>query len=347
MCLWAQGNPEEQALRAEADNHLTNFLFMKSSRDIRAVKLILLLLFAFMADTMSQPDSSSATADTINKSIKDRHALYAAGGYGSNMIYLGSTISRNQPYGFAALSYGFNNSFYLTFSTVHLANYSPVAAFITGNLSYSHTFNSWFDIFMSASRYQVAPSLREVLFNNFYYGDFTIGADWRLLYTKLSAGVLYMDESSFYYQIKNSRFFSTPSFFRKKATVTFDPYVNILLGTLSTLELKTDTITTVTYPFYKGSTGTGSGSGNGYGGGSGTGTSSATTPVTTTQPVTSSVISQKFGIMEINFGLPVSFNMGSFTLEAEPAYVIPMYDEETYPGTKGFLMMVSCYLKLF
>jgi hypothetical protein len=292
---------------------------------------------------------SSAPGDTLSESAKkDNHSLYSAAGYGSNMIYLGSTISQDNPYGFAALSYSYKNSLYLTISAMHLANYTPYVAFYTGSLGYNHTFNSWFDISFSASRYQVSPQLREVLFNNFYYGDLTLGVDWKILYTKLSAGLLYTTESSTYYQVKNSRYFATPSFFKKKAWISFDPYVNILFGTLSTIESNTDTIVTVTYPFYKSGSGTGAGSGNGNGPGSGSGTSTTpTSPVTTTQTVTTSVLSKKFSIMEIDMGIPVAFNTGKLIIEAEPGYIIPMFDETYFPGTKGFVFMLNCYIKIF
>jgi len=292
---------------------------------------------------MTQTDTLySAAGDTLSESVKkDNHTLYSATGYGSNMIYLGSTISQDQPYGYAALSYGFKSSLYLTVSAIHLANYDPFIAFYTGSLGYNHTFNSWFDISLSVSRYQVASSLRETLFNNFFYGDITLGIDWKILYTKLSAGSLYMNESSMYYQIKNSRYFATPSFFKKKAWISFDPYVNVLFGTISTLETKTDTIVTVTYPFYKGAGRSGNGNGNGAGSGTGSGSTS------TSQTVVTSVLSEKFGIMEIDLGVPISLNTSRFTIEVEPGYVFPMVNETYYPGTKGFVFTLSCYLKIF
>lgn len=296
----------------------------------------------------AQADSSSVASTGSNvKETSKIHSLFAGAGYGNNLIYLGSTISEDQPYGYAALSYGFKNSLYLTVSAVHLAKREPVAAFFAGTLSFSHTFNSWFDISLSASRYQVDPSLREILFDNFWYGDATLGIDWRLLYTKISAGMLYMDQTSSYYQFKNSRYFATPSFFNKKAYISFDPYVNLLLGTLSTLETDTNTVVTVTYPFYN-PTGSGNGAGSGNGNGSGAGSSStSTTSTTSTQTYTTSVISTKFGLMEIDIGLPVAFNLRNLTLEAEPGYVIPMFDQEYYPATKGFVFNLSCIIRFF
>ena len=292
----------------------------------------------FAQKTLSQSDSASSALSDTGRS---RHTLYSAAGYGSNMIYLGSTISEDQPYGFAALAYGYRSSLFLTVSAFHLANHDPFAAFYTGSINYSHTFNSWLDLSISASRYQVAPSLRETLFNNFFYSDLTVGIDWKLLYSKISAGWLYTGENSMYYQFRNSRFFTTPSFSKKKVNISFDPYVNVLFGTLSTVETNTDTITTAGYPFFSGMSGTGSGYGNGNGAGPGTGTAA------TTQTITNTTLSTEFGIMEIDFGIPVSLNADRFTIEVEPGYALPMYDETYFPGTKGFLFTVSCYIKLF
>lgn len=302
-----------------------------------------------MQDIQAQADSiSTASSDSVLKKESDKHSLFGGAGYGNNLVYLGSTISEDQPYGFAALSYGFRNSLYLTASAIHLPSHDPYIAFVTGTLSFSHTFNSWFDISLSGSRYLTAASLRETLFGNFWYGDATLGVDWRILYTKISAGILYMDQTASYYQVRNSRYFATPSFFNKKAYISFDPYVNLLFGTLSNIETDTNTVVTVTYPFYNPVTsGNGQGSGNGNGSGAGSTTPTTTSPTTTTQTYTTSVLSTKFGLMEINLGLPVAFNTGNFILEAEPGYILPMFDQDYYPATKGFVFTLSCYIRFF
>lgn len=312
------------------------------------------LLYA-QQETAAQPDSlSSVSAVNDKKTEAGIHSLIAGAGYGNNLVYLGSTISEDQPYGYAALSYGYKNSLYLTLAAIHLAGQDSPAAFYTGTLSFSHTFNSWFDISLSGSRYHVNPSLREILFDNFWYGDATLGIDWRILYTKISAGMLYMDQSSSYYQLKNSRYFATPSFFNKKAYLSFDPWVNLLFGNVSTIETDTNTVVTVTYPFYNPVvSGNGQGAGNGSGQGSGTGSTSGTTTgsttgsTTTTQTYTTSVLSTKFGLMEIDFGLPVAFNLKNLTIEAEPGYILPMFDQDYYPATKGFVFTLSCYIRFF
>lgn len=146
---------------------------------------------------MTGPGVSAQTADKPQASDSSKAgtgkagSFYAGGGYGSNMIYLGSTMSQDNPYGYASVSYGFHNKLFATVSAVHLSAADPLAAFYIGSLSYSHPFNDWFDISAGLYRYQVDPSLTDTLFGSFNYGDLTLGFDWNILYTKISAGALF------------------------------------------------------------------------------------------------------------------------------------------------------------
>jgi hypothetical protein len=51
--------------------------------------------------------------------------------------------------------------------------------------------------------------------------------------------------------------------------------------------------------------------------------------------------------MEIDLGIPVAFNAPKFTIEAEPGYILPMYDDPEFPGIKGFVFMVSGFFRIF
>ena len=51
--------------------------------------------------------------------------------------------------------------------------------------------------------------------------------------------------------------------------------------------------------------------------------------------------------MEIDFGLPVGFNIGKLTIEAEPGYILPMYEVTGMPSPKGFAFLLSCSFKIF
>jgi hypothetical protein len=309
-----------------------------------------------------QTSSGSDTSRSVPEI--ESHVLFAGAGYGSNMIYLGSTISQDQPYSYGNITYGFKNKLYLSASAVNLSRFSRPAAFYIGGLGFSHVFNSWFDLSSGVYRYQVDKTLTDTLFSSFTYADATLGVDWRLIYTKISYGRLLSKDTQGYLQIKNSRYFQTPDFFRKKVNISFDPYVNLLFGTLLTSEVinGTSEITTVQQyitPWSTGGNGTGTSSGvngSGYGspGGNGNGSqmnsgTSTTTFVTTTTSVPTTTISFKksFDLIEIEFGLPVSLNTDFMTIEAEPGYVLPAYSDIYFPGPKGFVFTLSCFFKIF
>lgn len=305
------------------DNNIADTMKLKKSLSRIFIFGLLLLLFPGIVLSQNDPLISSSGIDTVKSPTEDsHHSLYTGIGYGSNMIYLGSTISQNQPYGYAALSYGYRNKFFATISSVHLSGMSPFQAFNIGSLYYSHVFNSWFDISSGIYAYQVAKSLTDTLFNSFLYADFTLGIDWKLIYSKFSAGLLLADENIAYYQIRNSRYFKTPEFFKKKCYLSFDPYVNLLFGTLLKAETLTETLVTSS-SFYRrrGSTSTSTSTYTDY--------------------------SKIFGLMEAEFGLPVAFNTDFMTLEAEISYILPVHEDPVYTYPEGFIFMLSGYFKIF
>ena len=289
------------------------------------VNLYCILIILVPLNVVSQTDSVQTLtnpADTSKTiSTGSQHSLYTGIGYGSNLIYLGSTISQDQPYGYGALTYGFKNEFYATVSAIHLSRLDPFLAFYTGSLNYTHVFNSWIDISAGVSRYQVNSSLADTLFSNFTYGDLNLGIDWRLIYSKLSVGGLFSDENQAYFQLRNSRYFQTPEFFKNKVYVSFDPYVNLLFGTLLKTETSTETSVTIAFPFRKWRL------------------KRQSTPEIT--------YSRKFGIMEVDFGLPVALNTDFMTVEAEANYILPVYEDPDFPGPKGFVFMLSCSVRIF
>jgi hypothetical protein len=305
----------------EAGNILGT-LMKKYSRIIIFFCIVSVSLLSIFQDALSQTDTEIAVnrPDT-SMSQGSHHSLFTGLGYGSNLIYLGSSISQDQQFEYSALTYGYRNALYATVSAVHLSNRSPFVAFYTGSISYSHVFNSWFDISASISRYQVTPSLADTLFNSFFYSDLTLGFDWKLLYTKISGGSLFSDENTGYLQVRNSRYFETPEFTKKRTYFSFDPYFSFLFGKLTEIRTTEGTSVSISPPYRKGGK---------YGNNS---------PATT--------ISSSFGLMEIDFGIPVTFNFKKFAIEAEPGYILTLYDDPEYPGTRGFVLLVSGYLRIF
>jgi len=257
---------------------------------------------------VTAPDS---TSEEVTKS---KHNLYGSAGAGYNMIYMGSSLSQDKPFYSGGLIYGFNKEFYVSAYGVHLNIFDPLISFSSFSLNYSHAFNSWFDIALSASRYQANKTLTDTLFTSFFYADLTLGFDWKLLYTKLSAGGLFSESSSAYLQLRNSRFFQTPEMFKGKAFFSFDPYVNLLFGVLT----ETTEGTVLSPPYRKG-------------GRNGNSSSSTTS---------------RFGLMEIDLGLPISFDIGRFTIDAEPGYTIPVYSGTTIQSAKGFVFSLSVYFRI-
>lgn len=314
-----------------------------------------LMLLILPLNMLSQADSTSSSKEA------DRHAFYTGAGYGNNMIYLGSTISKDLPFGYGAISYILGGELSLTGSTFYLPALEPSSpAFSSISLYYNHEFTKWFDVAAGLYRYMVKPSLTDTLFGNFNYADLTLGFDWKILYTEVSYGGFLVKDPPSYLQVKNSRYFETPSFFKGKANISFFPYANLLFGDLTMAEtwngteIITTTQTLVTPVSPAGTQGSGNGqgpgggSGQGPGTGTGTGTSTTTTTTTTTEvPTTNTVYSEKFDLIEIEIGLPVAINFDFMSVEADLSYIFPTYSDPDYPAPKGFVFMLSAIFKIF
>ncbi len=277
--------------------------------------LAAIIMIAALPVSAQQEIEPAEVTDTATAQKPDsKHNIYANTGFGYNMIYMGSTLSQDKPYYLGGIIYGFNREVFISAYAVHLNVYDPFLSFSSYSLSYIHPFNSWFDIALSASRYQVNETLADTLFTSFFYGDITLGFDWKLLYTKISASGLLSEYNGAYFQLRNSRYFEIPEVLTSKASFSFDPYVNLLFGALT----KSYEGTVLSPPYGKGGRKQGS--------------------ISTTTSV--------FGLMEIDIGIPVSFNTGRFTIEADPGYTIPMYSETTYQSAKGFVFTMGMYFRI-
>jgi len=236
---------------------------------------------------------------------------------------MGSNVSNNKPFFSGSLTYGYKNEFFASVSTSHLSAFEPFISFSAFSLSYYRDVYSWFDISAGLSRYQVNSNLRDTLFSSFFYGYITLGFDWNILYTTISAGGLFSELNTAYFNLRNSRYFTTPEFFNGKVFISFDPYVNLLFGTLTKTITSDGTTIGVSTPFKPGRS---------SGGGSGSGTGTTT---------------NFFSLMEIDLGLPVGFNIGKLTLEAEPGYVFPAYSDSVIESPKGFVLLFNIFYRIF
>ncbi len=248
------------------------------------------------------------------------HSLFAGAGYGSNMIYLESTISGGRPYYSAIVTYGYKNSLYISASASHIERTSPFIAFSSLDINYRHTFNSWFDISADLAGYKTAGMLQHTLFSDFAFANITSGFDWKILYTKLSLGGVFSINTRGYIQLRNSRYFQTPDIFKGKAFISFDPNINMLFGEVVKITT-TSGETKVGYspPFKHGK-------------------KQPAIPVET--------FSSKFGLMDVEFSLPVTLNFKKFSIEGEPEYFLPAYTNKDYPAPKGFSFYLTVYFRI-
>jgi hypothetical protein len=270
------------------------------------------------ADTILLP---AATSSVHYKSSDDIHSLYSGLGAGSNMIYLGSSISNNKPFYSAAVTYGYRNSLFASATVSHLSGTSPYIAFYNVAINYRHTFNTWFDISADIAGYKAAESLQDSLFADFAHINLTTGFDWRLIYTRLTVSGLISEENGFYLQISNSRYFETPGFFNGKALISFDPDIDILFGNLICVKSASGNKRYGNSPPFSQSRRKSAGSSETY--------------------------SEKFGLMDLQFSLPVTFSCGKFSIEAEPVYLLPVYSDPVYDEPEGFALYINVIFKIF
>jgi hypothetical protein len=293
-----------------------------------SVVLTLAIMSQSLFSGLNAQDSevTETSTDTTETYVKSSiHSFYAGTGYGSNLLYLGTTMSQDNGFGYATFSYGLADKLFLSATGYTVSNFSPFTAFYSLGLAFNHTFNSWFDISTGLSRYNVAASLRDTLFSNFTYADATVGLDWRILYSKVSVGGLFAGGGQFYLQTRHSRYFETPSFARDRAFFSFDPYVNLLWGKMVTVETAGGVTETTVSP--------------GYRPWSKYNQTTGSTPGTT--------YSESFGLTEIDFGVPVAFSYDFFTLEVEPGYIFPLYSSDGSSGTRGFLLLATLFFRIF
>ena len=267
-------------------------------------------------DTLLIANDTTSTKDTSSQI----HSLYAGADFGNNLIYMGSTISRNLPYYSTSLTYGFRNSLYFSASGSHLSKTVPFVAFYSLSASYIHVVNSWFDYSTSLAYYNTPESLHETLFSDFTFINLTTGFDWRLIYTKLSFSGLFSEDNNGYIQIRNSRYFQTGEFFKGKASLSFDPNINLLFGKLVKIETTTGTSNVgKAPPFVK----------------------FRKNPNNITESY-----SYVFGLMDTEFSIPVTLDFKNFSFEVETSYILPAYSNPDYPGPEGFSLNMSVYFRI-
>jgi hypothetical protein len=274
---------------------------------------LLAVLSSYVIGQSRQTSDSTGSSDNI-------HSLYAGAGGGSNMIYLGSTLSGNKPFYAASLSYGYRNSLFVSASATHLSGMYPYAAFYNAGINYSHAFNSWFDISADIAGYKAASSLRDSLFYDFMYLNLTTGFDWKLIYTRVSFSEVVSQRQEFYLMISNSHYFETPPFMKGKAQISFNPDIDILFANLVSVDSVAGTKTYGNPPPFSHA-------------------KKKTTPG-------SESYSEKFGLMDLEFSLPVTLSLGRLSVELQPGWLLPIHSTPVYQEPEGFIFYLNIFYKI-
>jgi hypothetical protein len=269
-----------------------------------------------VSDTI-QIDPSAGTTNFQGSKTPGSNSLFVGGSYGTNMLMAGSSISGNQHYVSSDLLWSFLRDFWASVKVYNLPgvrdHYMPLSDFSVG---YSRYVNKWFDVSASAATYRVVDELREMLHNNFSYFTLSAGFDWRYLYTRATIGHIPGKQKATYYYLRNSHYFSTTPQGSGGSFFSFDPAASFLFGDYIRWELFE-----VKPP-----------------GG---------LPVRPGYEIYDYELVKSTAALQAEFSVPVSFNIRSFTLEAEPIYLIPLLSDKNYLSPGGFHFYLTMYFRLF
>jgi hypothetical protein len=284
------------------------------------VLIILLLTTYTQAGTILE-----CTQDTANQTIpaqvaSSKHSFFLGTGYGSNLLFAGSSISANKGFLSADILYSFMGNLWVSGMAYNIPGIDVNIPMYDLSAGYNHTFNDWFDASLSLSGYLTHKGVREELYNSFGYLRMALGVDWMLLYTRLSAGKILEENSGVYINIRNSRYMRTAKFGASGNYISFDPSLNFLIGNYSQLQ----TITTPQRP----------------GGGIRPGRPG------NDQDVNYEIV-DSYKVMQAELSLPISFYFYDFIFDAEPIYLIPVLKDENYISPKGFHFFFNITYRLF
>jgi len=292
------------------------------------------------------PDSVSSGAETIKK-----HSFYSMTGYGSTAIYPGSTLEGSQKLALGSLIYSYRNKFFVSIGSIDLINNGIPADYINPSLIYTLNPTKWLDISVTGSAFRVNSKYADSLRQNFTLADITTGLNAGFMKTDISFSWLYSDRSNFFIQIRNSKYFQTRTFLNNRLSFSFNPYVKLLAGThyrsvnesISSTNIVIDTIAVVLPVNQQTTDNNGNRTMNDP-------SLNYTTVINQSAITTTSVVTtlkNRFGLMEISAGIPVSINFRRVSVEAEAGYVLPAYSDELVPRPKGFIFMVTGLIRLF
>jgi hypothetical protein len=262
--------------------------------------------------------SFSGLASDPDKPSQPVHKLFLGSGYGSDLVYDGSSQAFSQPFYSGDIYYVYKNRWWLSavgYKLPGIDNFVPMADFSAG---FNHTVNENFDFSVALSSYRTSAEVKETIHDNFTFLRAKAGFDWYYIYSTLSLGTLFAETNSYYIYFRNSKFFRTPTLGNSGIYFSFDPSVNTVFGTSTWYETITSTSPGGFFP-----------------GRPGGGTTETVIENTT------------MNFVKMEFSVPVSFNIKRFSLEADAVYLVPGKRSDGVERKEGFYFFMSAFVRIF
>ena len=219
--------------------------------------------------------------------------LAVALSYASNSTYFGRSQAVAFPYAAAALTYTAKSGFYGSVEFYNLLNTPPALAETDLTVGWEHDLGKTTDLSLSYSHFFFPASSELVKSSVSNAFDTGLGQDWGAFYSRLSATYLFgsaAGKGDGFLTLENSRSFETKHGFGQHDYFAVEPVVSITAGTQSFAEAALT------------KRNKGKGKGN--------------------LPVARSV--RRFGLVDYEFGIPVSYYVGKLELSAGWRYVVPV-----------------------
>jgi hypothetical protein len=265
--------------------------------------------------TFSNVYSQQALTDTAKYKQK-AHQFFAGTGFGSNLIYYGTSVSGNQPYFSGELIYSWKGGIWAGAGFFHLPGEQPFISFLDLSAGYTHVFNKVFDAGASISQYHGSQTLENTLYSDYTFISGSLGIDWLVLYTSFIPGWLLAEENSFYLLVKNSHYFRTANLGSKPAFFSFNPGISFMFGT---------------YAYMRQIRRPGAGNGPGFG-----------NPINPIQPE----VREDFRLLDLQFSVPVTINANRLSIELEPAYFINFIEDQNNDSGGHFFFTIGLFFKI-
>ncbi|MBU6121099.1 hypothetical protein [Hymenobacter siberiensis] len=229
-----------------------------------------------------------APADTTDA---PRRSLSAALSYGSNSTYFGRSQAVAFPYTAAMLTYSAKNGLYGSVELYNLLNTATALDETDLTVGWDHDLGKTLDVSLSYSRF-FFPTGSELVksgVNNAF--DAGLGQDWGAFYSRLSATYLFGKSTAKgdgFLVLENSRSFETKRGFGQHDYFSVEPVVSIAAGTQSFTEAALNKRN---------------------------GPASAAAKNRNVR---------RFGIVDYEFGVPVTYTVGKLAVSAGWRYVVPV-----------------------